>query len=382
MSEYDVIVVGVGGMGSATVAELSARGARVLGLDRADIPNDQGSSHGVNRIIRLAYAEDPRYVPLLRRAYQRWRELEARLGEPILVTTGGLDIGQPESETVTGALASARAHDLVHELLTAAEVRARYPGLALPEDLVAVYQPEGGFVLSERAIAGHARLALESGAELHGREPVTGWDIAGDGVVVHTPAARYQARRLVISAGAWVGKLVGRLAPLAVPERQVLLWAQTRRPQLFTPSALPIFILDAEEGLFYGFPEYGIPGLKIGRMHHRREPVDPDGWDRSVIEPEDEAVLRLAISRYLPEANGPTLSAKTCMFTNTPDEHFIIDTLPEAPSVTVVSPCSGHGFKFASVIGEIAADLALDGATGHDIEMFRIDRFATSAQGV
>ena len=214
MSQYDVIVAGVGGMGSATVAELAARGARVLGLDRASIPNDQGSSHGVNRIIRLAYAEDRRYVPLLRRAYERWRELEARLGEPILVVTGGLDAGRPDSDTVEGALTSAREHDLPHELLDADEVRARYPGLALPDGLVAVYQPDGGFVLSERAIAGHARVALDAGAELHGHEPVLGWEGSGDGVVVRTAAAEYRARRLVVSAGAWVGKLVGRLAPL------------------------------------------------------------------------------------------------------------------------------------------------------------------------
>ena len=178
MIEYDVIVAGVGGMGSATVAELAARGARVLGLERAGIPNDGGSSHGVNRIIRLAYAEDPRYVPLLRRAYARWRALEAQLGETILVTTGGLDIGRADSETVAGALASAREHDLAHELLEAAEVRSRFPGLALPDELVAVYQPDGGFVLSERAIAGHARLALEAGAEIHGHEPVLAWEAA------------------------------------------------------------------------------------------------------------------------------------------------------------------------------------------------------------
>jgi sarcosine oxidase len=372
---YDVIVAGVGGMGSATLAELAARGARVLGLDRASIPNDQGSSHGVNRIIRLAYAEDPRYVPLLRRAYERWRALERRLGEPILVTTGGLDLGRPDSATVTGSLASARTHDLPHELLPADLVRARYPGLRVPDELVGVYQPDGGFVLSERAIAGHARLALEAGAELHGHEAVTGWETAGDGVVVHTDAGRYGARRLIISVGAWVGKLLPELAPVAVPERQVLLWAGTRRSELFRPGALPIFILEVDEGLFYGFPEYGIPGLKIGLMHHRRQVVDPDGWDRSVIEPEDEAVLRAATSRYLPEANGPALTLKTCLFTNTPDEHFIVDVLPGSPGVTVVSPCSGHGYKFASVIGEIAADLALDGGTEHDIGMFRIDRF-------
>ncbi len=375
--DYDVIVAGVGGMGSATVAELAGRGARVLGLDRSSIPNDQGSSHGVNRIIRLAYAEDPRYVPLLRRAYERWRQLESRLGEPILVTTGGLDIGRPDSETVTGALTSAREHDLAHEVLEADEIHSRYPGLVVPDELMAVYQPDGGFVLSERAIAGHARLALDAGAELHGHEPVLEWEPDGGGVRVRTAVGEYRAGRLVVSAGAWVGKLLPWMARLTVPERQVLLWAGTGRPELFTPDALPIFILDVEEGLFYGFPEYGIPGLKIGGMHHRRQVVDPDDWDRSVIEPEDEPVLRAALSRYLPEANGPALSLKTCMFTNTPDEHFIIDTLPGTPSVTVVSPCSGHGYKFASVIGEIAADLALDGGTDHDIEMFRIDRFGT-----
>jgi sarcosine oxidase len=377
MIEYDVIVAGVGGMGSATVAELAARGARVLGLERAGVPNDGGSSHGVNRIIRLAYAEDPRYVPLLRRAYARWRALESQLGETILVTTGGLDVGRADSETVVGALASARQHGLAHELLGAAEVRSRFPGLALPDELMAVYQPDGGFVLSERAIAGYARLALEAGAEIHGHEPVVAWEAGASGVVVRTDVAQYRARKLVVSAGAWVGKLIGSLASVAVPERQVLLWAGTRQPALFTPQALPIFILDVDEGLFYGFPEYGIPGLKIGRMHHRRQVVDPDDWDRSLIEPEDEPLLRAALSRYLPQADGPALSLKTCMFTNTPDEHFIVDTLPGDPSVTVVSPCSGHGFKFASVIGEIAADLALDGGTDHDIEMFRIDRFET-----
>jgi sarcosine oxidase len=375
--DYDVIVAGVGGMGSATVAELAARGTRVLGLDRAGIPNDSGSSHGVNRIIRLAYAEDPRYVPLLRRAYQRWRELEARLGEPILITTGGLDMGRPESQTVTGSLASARAHGLDHELLEADELMARFPGFVVPSDLVAVYQDDGGFVLSERAIAGCARMALAAGAELHGHEPVEAWDLVGDGVEVRTTKGTYRARRLVISAGAWIGKLIPRLAPVTVPERQVLLWAQTLRPELFAPDALPVFILDVDEGLFYGFPEYGIPGLKIGRMHHRGQVVDPDAWDRTAIEPEDEAVLRAATSRYLPDANGPTLTLKTCMFTNTPDGHFIIDLLPGAPQVVVVSPCSGHGFKFVSVVGEIAAGLALDGGTYHDIEMFRLDRFAT-----
>jgi sarcosine oxidase len=373
--EFDVIVVGVGGMGSATVAELASRGARVLGLERSGIPHDSGSSHGVNRIIRLAYAEDPRYVPLVKRAYERWQELERRVGEPILVVTGGLDVGEPESEIVSGSLASVRAHDLEHELLDARELMRRYRAFSVPDGVMAVFQPDGGFVLSERAIAAHARVAIDAGAELHGHEPVTGWEAGDGGVTVTTNAGTYQARHLVISAGAWLGKLVPLLATVAVPERQVLLWAQTRRPEWFTPEVLPIFLLDIEGVFYYGFPEYGIPGLKFGRMHHRRQVIDPDEWDRTAIEPEDEAMLRAGLSRYLPEADGPTLTLKTCIFTNTPDEHFIIDRLPGTPTVTVVSPCSGHGFKFASAVGEIAADLALEGGTDHDIEMFRIDRF-------
>ena len=374
--DFDVIVAGVGGMGSAAAAELAGRGARVLGLEQGGIPNDRGSSHGVNRIIRLAYAEDPRYVPLLRRAYERWRELETRLDETILVTTGGVDVGLPDGDLVQGALASARAHHLEHELLDAPALTARFPGFDLPREMVAVYQPAGGFVLSERAIAGYARLALDAGADLRGYEPLTRWYPEGDGVVVETPEGRYRARRLVISVGAWVGGMLPSLGGLAVPERQVLLWAQVREPHRFAVGSFPVFILDAPEGLFYGFPQYGIPGLKIGLMHHRRQVVDPDAWDRSVIEPVDEVVIRAALERYLPDANGPALTRRTCMFTNTPDGHFIIDRLPEAPQVVVLSPCSGHGFKFVSVVGEIAADLALEGGTYHDISMFRIDRFS------
>jgi sarcosine oxidase len=176
-----------------------------------------------------------------------------------------------------------------------------------------------------------------------------------------------------------MGKLVPALAGLAVPERQVLMWSRTLRPEHYAVGSFPVFILDVPEGRFYGFPEYGIPGFKIGLFHHRSEQVDPDAWDRSVIEPEDEALLRSGTSQYFPDADGPALSLKTCMFTNTPDEHFILDRLPEAPQVVVVSPCSGHGFKFVSVVGEIAADLALEGDTSHDIGMFGLDRFAAGS---
>jgi sarcosine oxidase len=378
--DYDVIVAGVGGMGSATVAELARRGARVLGLDGASIPNDVGSSHGVNRIIRLAYMEDPRYVPLLRRAYERWRTLEREAGETILIITGGVDVGPPGSESVSGALESCRVHGLEHELLDAEALMARFPAFRVPASYRAVYQPDGGFILSDRAIAAQARLALAAGADLRGHEAVLEWSPEGEGVRVRTGRGTYRARRLVISAGAWVDRLVPFLAGLAVPERQVLRWSRVLRPERFAPGAFPVFILDVPEGRFYGFPEYGIPGFKLGLYHHRGEVIDPDAWDRRRLEPEDENVLRAATARYFPDADGATLTLKTCLFTNTPDEHFIIDRLPGVPQVIVVSPCSGHGFKFASVVGEIAADLALHGATEHDIEMFRIDRFEGGGQ--
>ena len=364
-------------MGSATVAELAARGARVLGLEQGSIPNDGGSSHGVTRIIRMAYMEDPRYVPLVRRAYERWRMLERRAGETLLVITGGVDAGPPDAENVLGALEACRLHDLEHELLDADALMARFPGFHVPVDYQAVYQPDAGFVLSERAICAHARLALEDGADLRGHETVQSWAPEGDGVVVRTDRDVYRSRRLVVSAGAWAGRLLPALDSVAIPERQVLMWSRTLRPERFAVGAFPVFILDVPEGRFYGFPEYGIPGFKQGLYHHRGEVVDPEAWHqmRGRFDAEDEALLRACTSRYFPDADGPTLTLKTCLFTNTPDEHFIIDRLPEAPQVVVVSPCSGHGFKFAPVVGEIAADLALEGETSHDIGMFRIDRF-------
>jgi sarcosine oxidase len=211
---------------------------------------------------------------------------------------------------------------------------------------------------------------------------VRSWSPEGDGVVVRTDRFVYRARRLIVSAGAWAAELIPALAGLAIPERQVLMWSRTLRPERFAVGAFPVFILDVPEGRFYGFPEYGIPGFKQGLYHHRGERVDPDTWieRRGRVDREDEAVLRACTSRYFPDADGPALTLKTCLFTNTPDEHFIIDRLPDAPQVVVVSPCSGHGFKFASVIGEIAADLALEGGTGYDIGMFRIDRFEGGAQ--
>jgi sarcosine oxidase len=240
--------------------------------------------------------------------------------------------------------------------------------------MVAVYQPDAGFLLPERCIVAHVNAALQRGAEVHSREPVIAWGAEQDSVWVRTDRETYRARRLVITAGPWARNLVPELRALAVPERQVLLWSQPLRPEFFQLGAFPIFNMEAPEGHYYGFPEYGVPGFKIGKYHHRNERVDPDHMDRD-CHPEDEAVLREAIRNYFPDADGSALAMKTCLFTNSPDEHFILDHHPEHREVVIAAGFSGHGFKFCSVVGEIMAQLALDGGTQLDTGMFRFERF-------
>ena len=377
---YDVIVVGVGGMGSAACWQLARRGQRVLGLERFDIPHAMGSSHGVSRIIRLPYYEDPAYVPLLHRAYALWAEAERATGEELLVTTGSIDAGPEDDGLFQGALASARLHGLPHEVLTGSEVNNRFPGYRLPAASRAVFQPQGGLIASERAITAHVCAAQAAGAEIRARERVIGWDASptGEGVTVRTDKGVHRAARLVITAGAWIGELVAPLAGVAVPERQVLAWLQPSRPELFTPERFPVFNLQVEEGRYYGLPIYEVPGFKFGRYHHRGETTAADEM-RFEVDAEDERLLRGFGERYFPEGSGATMAMRAGMFTNTPDEHFILDDHPGHRQVTLASPCSGHGYKFCSVIGEILADLATgDGTTRHDIGFLSLGRPATS----
>lgn len=373
---YDAIVVGLGGMGTATAFHLAQRGKRVLGIEQFELGHERGSSHGLTRIIRLAYHEDPRYVPLLRRSYELWHQLERLAGERLLVTTGSLEGGPEDGPMFSGALAAARLHDLPHEVLTGDEVMRRYPAYAnLDPRTRIVLQPDGGFLLAEATMRAHAEAATAHGAELRFEEPVRGWEpLADGGVRVTTDLATYVAERVVICAGAWARQLVPRLERLAVPERQVLGWFTPHRPELFGIDRFPVFILDVDSGSWYGFPAHDGHGLKVGWYHHFREPIDPDNPDRSAT-PRDEEALRGFVDRYLPAAAGPTEMLKACMFTNSPDEHFIIDRLADAPQVTIAAGFSGHGYKFCSVVGEICADLAIDGGTRHDIGLFRLDRF-------
>ena len=466
---YDVVVVGVGGMGSAALYHLARRGKRVLGIERFDVPHERGSSHGLTRIIRLAYFEHSDYVPLLRRSYELWRELEREAGEQLLYVTGIVEGG---GRILDGVLRSCRDHDLVHEVLDGREVARRFPAYALPPDLQVVFQPDGGFVLPERCIVAHVNGALANGAVVRARERVLEWSeaeageqllwitgaveggprifegavrssiehalpfeeldgaevsrrfpayrlpadlrvvyqpdggfvlpercivahVAGarargavvrtgervlewsagaEGVRVRTERGEVEADALVLTAGAY-SQEVARLAPgMVVAQRQVLGWLDPTRPELFAADRFPVFNLALEEGHVYGFPVHGVPGFKLGFYDYEGAKGEPDSISRDA-KPGDEVPLRRFAERYFPDGAGPVLDLKTCLFELSPDEHFLIDRHPETELAVVGAGFSGHGFKFSSVVGEILADLALDGETLHDIGFLRLSRF-------
>ena len=370
---YDVAIVGLGAMGSAAAYHLAKRGKSVLGLDRYSPPHVLGSSHGQTRIIREAYFEDPSYVPIVRRAHELWRDLEEVSGRDLLLQTGGLMIGRPEGDLVKGSENSARLHGLPYEMLSHSELVKRYPGFRPADDMVAIWDPMAGILYPEACIEAHLALAREAGADLRFEERVIDWRAEGDGVVVNTANGSYRADRLIISAGAWLPGLITDLGLPIEVERQVLFWFEPRaNSELFKAEACPIFACgyDGEPHL-YGFPDLG-EGVKTAIMHFG-ESSDADTLRREVDD-RDEQAIRSQLERFMPDAAGRRLDAQVCMFTNTPDRHFLIDFHPLHSQVVIASPCSGHGFKFASAIGEILADLVGEGKTGHDISLFGIDR--------
>jgi sarcosine oxidase len=369
---YDVVVAGVGGMGSAALYHLARRGKRVLGLERFDIPHEHGSSHGHTRIIRLAYFEHSSYVPLLRRAYELWRELEAEAGEELLRITGIVEGGP---RILEGVLRSCADHDLPHEVLTGNEVVRRFPAYRLPPELEVAFQPDGGFVVPERCIVAHVEGALARGATVRARERVLEWEARENGVRVTTDRGVIEADRLVLTAGAWSQDVAQLPDGLVRGVRQSLAWFQPTRPELFDPGAFPVFNLALDDEHFYGFPAYGIPGFKLGRYDHFGAGGDPDEIDREPTRA-DEEPLREFAARYFPDGAGPTIALKTCLFEPSPDEHFLIDRHPETELAVLGAGFSGHGFKFCSVVGEILADLATGGKTSHDIGFLRLSRFA------
>jgi sarcosine oxidase len=362
--QHDAIVVGLGGMGSAAVAHLAARGQRVLGIEQFQPAHAHGSSHGKSRVIRLAYFEHPAYVPLLRRAYELWRKLEVDSGRHLMHLTGGLMIGAANSDVVAGSLRSAREHELAHEMLDAAEMRRRFPPLTPRQETVALFEREAGSVFPEEAIRAHLDIAADNGAELHFDERVDDWRVLPSGTVeVITSRATYACGRLVLSPGPWASSLFKiDWLPLEV-EPQMLYWFEPDGGAApFAPNRFPIYIWDMGGSVqFYGFPADATARVKVAFF--RSAKIDETSM-REVLEPCIPALAR-----------GTLVDSVSCKYTLTPDRHFVIDRHPEHDQVVIASPCSGHGFKFATVIGEILADLAIDGATRHPIELFAVSRF-------
>lgn len=375
MAVFDVAIVGLGAMGSAALYHLAARGQRVIGLERATPGHDGGSSHGESRIIRMAYFEHPSYVPLLRRAYENWRTLERATGAELLTVTGILEAGIPGAAVVRGAEAAARLHDLPHEMLSARQVAGRFPAFTLPSHWEALFEADGGFLRPERAIETHIAAAKGFGADIRMHTAVTSIEPTPGGVRLKIDGGGViEAGAVVVSAGAWIGELFPELGRHLRLTRQVLGWFAPVMPALVTPDRFPVFLLESEENIVYGFPDLDGTGVKVG-SHLPGRPLARAGDAFQDGDTTDAASIRDMLARYIPAAAGPVRKLKTCIYTHTPDEDFVIDRHALHPQIVLASPCSGHGFKFASVIGEILADLATVGTTPHDISRFQLNRF-------
>lgn len=378
---FDVIVIGLGGMGSAAAHHLARRGKRVLGLEQFTSPHDKGSSHGRSRVIRQAYYEDPVYVPLLLRAYELWRDLERSSSKQLLTITGGLMLGTERSAVVSGSLKSARQHSLSHELLDANEIRKRFPQFHPEPNTVAVFERNAGFVRPEEAVRAHLDQAARHGATLNFEEEVLDWDADDKSVRVKTRRDNYEAGQMVVCAGAWTTRLLADLSlPLEV-ERQVQFWFEPKQGiEAFAPDRFPIWIWQTSDGTQpYGLPACDGPdgGVKVA-LHHggNNTKCTPKTIDREITN-EEVAEVRQHIAARIPGLNGRRLRAVTCMYTNAPDQHFIIGRHLKLPSVLVISACSGHGFKFCPVIGEIVGQIIESGHTRHPINLFGLRRLDT-----
>jgi len=356
----DVAVIGLGAMGAMSAWRLAARGTKVIGFERFRPGHDRGSSHGDTRIFRTAYFEGPAYVPLLQRAYGLWRQLETESGAELLTITGGLAIGPPDGELVAGVLASARENGLGYRLLDVDEMDSLYPQHRLEAGEVAVREEDAGFLRPERSVAAAAATAEALGARLLLETEVESVSVSSGGVVIETSRGRFAAERALVAAGAWTPTLMARLGlPLKV-ERQVLVWLAINDPASFAPERFPVFIRETADGRFrYGFPTTDGNSVKLGR-HHEGDDVDPDSIDRVVGEPDLQPIRDFARAS-LRGVSDNVVEASVCMYTNTPDERFLVTSPRDLPGLSVISACSGHGFKFAPVLGELMADSILDG---------------------
>jgi len=375
--DFDIGVVGLGAMGSATARALARAGARVVGFDRFTPPHALGSTHGHTRIIREAYYEHPLYVPLVRRAYELWGEIEAEGSARLLHMTGGLMAGSPDGVLVRGALESATRHEIPHDLLDAAAIRERFPAFRPAPEWVGLLEHRAGMLFPERCVTAMLHGAVTAGAALHTDERVLGWRLDGQGIRLETTRGSCSVARVVVTAGPWLSELeasVGRKLPLVV-ERQLSHWFRPAQPAdpRWLPDATPIALWEmTDDGeVFATFPLQG-PGVKCG-MHHAGSVTTPESVSRTVTDAEDAAAGEL-LERVMPGAAASVAESRVCLYTNTPDRHFLIDWV-SGGRVLLVSPCSGHGFKFAPAIGEVAAQLSLHDRTWLDVAPFSLSRF-------
>ena len=387
----DVIVVGLGAVGAATLLALARRGVRAIGVDRFHPPHDRGSSHGESRITRLAVGEGADYAPLVRRSHEIWRELEAESGEALLLQTGGLVMGPRDGaarhhgkgDFVRRTIGVATQYGIPHEVLDADEVGRRYPQLGLHGDEIAYYEPSAGLVFPERCIATQLRLAERLGATLRLGEPVRSIQGEPGNVVVETGRARLTADRAILAVGPWLPGLAGgRLAALATAQRQTLHWFRAADPDAYRPGRFPVFIWmhgDGEEDYMYGFPS--LPGTDTVKVASERyaDGVQPDTYDRVVSAEESKAIHARHVAGRLHGVGPECVRAAACLYTVTPDAGFIVDTLPGASGVLVSSACSGHGFKHSAALGEqLAAHVS---GTANGLLGFGIARYADAVAG-
>lgn len=371
--KYDVIVLGLGVMGTAVAAELSRRGRRVLGLDQFEPAHQFGSSHGETRVIRTAYYEHPAYVPIVRRSFRLWHELEQRSEKQLLCECPCLSIGQSESELITGVRQAAREHQLAVQELDAAALACQYPMFRFDDSYVGLLEHEAGFLLAERCVRALACDAIAHGAKLRWNHPVVSWKANDRGVSVRTTKHAFSADRLVIAAGAWATSALGSLGARLTVMRQTPVWLMPTDIRPFARDRFPVYLADTPEGCFYGLPIIDQKGHKVARHYGAAELSSPESINRTISD-EDEQPVRNFIRSHLPSADGFRTYASVCLYTLSPDRHFVIDRHPDLPTVVIATGFSGHGFKFAPVVGEMVADLVDTTRPECPIELFRIKR--------
>lgn len=375
MRRFDVIVAGAGGMGTAAAAHLARRGARVLAVDRFSPGHARGSSHGQTRLIRLAYFEHPDYVPLLRRARDLWRDLERETRTSLLTECGLLSCGPPGGAVISGTLRSARDHVLAVEEMTARDAVSRWPAFAMPDDWTAVFEREAGHLAVEACVRAHADAAVRHGAALEADREIRGWRVEGDAVTVETSREALSAGRLVLCPGSWAAGLL-RLPeiPFTVLRKSLFWYEPANGLTAGAAAALPAYAFDTPRGFFYGFPMLDARGLKVAEHTGGREVTDPFAVDRRIDETEQAAVEH-CLGAHLPGVGGTRTAHEVCLYTMSPDHHFVVGLHPDHPQVAIAAGFSGHGFKFASVMGEILADLVLTGSTLHPVAFLSPQRF-------